>query len=170
MYLCIAYGVVITEIYSYSKELYLLNIVALYPSLFWLTPKEKRTHRQVLCIMVHLHIYICNTLPLDNLKIHLHIALLYITTLQTDIVESNKRLETFTQHVLHMKVIIDKFIWKVSDNANAIRFFSFILGRISANMERTLSTYQQLLKFRSSDGKTRSSVFRFAFIYYNSTR
>ena len=25
------------------------------------------------------HIYICNTLPLDNIKIHLHLALPYIT-------------------------------------------------------------------------------------------
>ena len=39
---------------------------------------------------------------------------------------------------------IDKFIWKVSDNANSIRFLVFILGRISANMERNLSKYQQL--------------------------
>ena len=30
-------------------------------------------------------------------------------------------------------------------NANAIRFLALILGRISANMERNLSTYQQLL-------------------------
>ena len=44
-----------------------------------------------------------------------------------------------------MQVIIDKFIWKVSDNANAMRFLAFILGRISANMERNLSKYQQLL-------------------------
>ena len=28
---------------------------------------------------MHLHIYICDTLPLDNPKNHLHIALLYIT-------------------------------------------------------------------------------------------
>ena len=42
-------------------------------------------------------------------------------------------------------LIIDKFIWKVSDNANAIRFLAFILERISANMERNLSKYQQLL-------------------------
>ena len=62
-----------------NKELYLLNTVALYPSLFWLTPKEKRTQRQVLCIVVHLHIYICDTLPIDNPKIYLHTALLYIT-------------------------------------------------------------------------------------------
>ena len=33
----------------------------------------------------------------------------------------------------------------VNDNANAIRFLVFILGRISANMERNLSKYQQLL-------------------------
>ena len=46
---------------------------------------------------------------------------------------------------MQMQVIIDKFIWKVSDNANAIRFLAFILGRISANMERNLSKYQQLL-------------------------
>ena len=44
-----------------------------------------------------------------------------------------------------MKVIIDKFIWKVSDNASAIRFLAFVLGRISANMERNFSKYQQLL-------------------------
>ena len=46
---------------------------------------------------------------------------------------------------MYMQVIIDKFIWNVSDNANAIRFLVFILGRISANMERNLSKYQQLL-------------------------
>ena len=50
-----------------------------------------------------------------------------------------------TQCVMHMQVIIDKFIWKVSDNANVIRFLAFILGRISANMERNSSKYQQLL-------------------------
>ena len=44
-----------------------------------------------------------------------------------------------------MQVIMDKFIWKVNDNDNAIRFFAFILGRISANMERNLSKCQQLL-------------------------
>ena len=42
-------------------------------------------------------------------------------------------------------MIIDKFIWQVSDNINAFRFLAFILGRISANMERNLSKYQQLL-------------------------
>ena len=29
--------------------------------------------------MVHLHISICDTIPLDNPKTHLHLALLYIT-------------------------------------------------------------------------------------------
>ena len=29
--------------------------------------------------MVHLHISTCDTLPLDNLKAHLHLALPYIT-------------------------------------------------------------------------------------------
>ena len=60
---------------------------------------------------------------------------------QIDIVESNKRLEMLTQCVMHMKVIIDKFIWK----ANVIRFLEFILRKISAYMERNLSKYQQLL-------------------------
>ena len=60
-------------------KLYLYNTVALYPSLFWLTPEEKRTQRQALCIAVHLHPHICNTLPLDNPKIHLYTALPYIT-------------------------------------------------------------------------------------------
>ena len=61
------------------------------------------------------------------------------------IVESNKRLEMLTQHVMHILVIIDKFIWKVSDNANAIRGLTFILGRISGIMERNLLEYQQLV-------------------------
>ena len=68
-----------------------------------------------------------------------------IDRLQKDIVDNNKRLRRLTQWVMQMQVIIDKFIWKVSDNANAIRFLAFILGRISANMERNLSKYQQLL-------------------------
>ena len=72
-------------------------------------------------------------------------TLIKIERFQTDIVESNKGLEMLTHHVIHMKVIIDKFIWKGSDNANAIRFLTVILGRISANMERNLSKYQQLL-------------------------
>ena len=68
-----------------------------------------------------------------------------IDRLQKDIVDKNKRLRRLTQHMMQMQVIIDKFIWKVSDNANAIRFLAFILRRISANMERNLSKYQQLL-------------------------
>ena len=39
------YGIVILEINSCNKELYLVNTVALIPSLFWLTPEEKRTQR-----------------------------------------------------------------------------------------------------------------------------
>ena len=50
-----------------------------------------------------------------------------------------------TQCVIYMKLIMDKFIMKVSDNANAIRLLVFILGRISGNMERNLSKYKQLL-------------------------
>ena len=68
-----------------------------------------------------------------------------IDRLQKDIVDNNKRLRRLTQCVMQMQVIVDKFIWKVSDNVNAIRFLAFILGRISANMERNLSKYQQLL-------------------------
>ena len=68
-----------------------------------------------------------------------------IDRLQKDIVGNNERLKRLTQCVMQMEVIIDKFIWKVNDNANAIRFLAFILGRISANMERNLSKYQQLL-------------------------
>ena len=64
-----------------------------------------------------------------------------IERLQKDIVDNNKRHKRQTQCMIHMQVIIDKFIWKVSDNVNAIRFLAFI----SANMERNLSKYQQLL-------------------------
>ena len=68
-----------------------------------------------------------------------------IDRLQKDIVDNNKRLKRLTQCEIQMQVIIDKFIWKVTDSANAIRFLAFILGRISANMERNLSKYQQLM-------------------------
>ena len=83
--LCTIYGIVIIEIYSHNKELYLLNTVALYPSLFWLTPKKENPKMRVVYhgaptyIYIYIYIYICNTLPLDNLKIHLHIAQPYIT-------------------------------------------------------------------------------------------
>ena len=40
---------------------------------------------------------------------------------------------------------MDIFILRVGETANAIRFLAFILGRISANIERNLSKYQQLL-------------------------
>ena len=46
-----------------------------------------------------------------------------IERLQTDIVEINKILKILTQHGKHMKVIMDKCIMKVSDNANVIRFW-----------------------------------------------
>ena len=68
-----------------------------------------------------------------------------IERLQKDIVKNNKRLERLTQCVMHMQVVIDKLPWRVTDNANVIRFLSFILGIISANMEINLSKYQQLL-------------------------
>ena len=62
-----------------------------------------------------------------------------IERLQKDTVDNNKRFKRLTQCLMHMQVITDKFIWKASDNANAIIFLAFILGRISANMERNLS-------------------------------
>ena len=68
-----------------------------------------------------------------------------INRLLKDIVGNNERLKRLTQCVMQMQVIIDKFIWKVGDNDNAIRFLAFILGRISVNMERNLSKCQQLL-------------------------
>ena len=49
-----------------------------------------------------------------------------IERLQKDIEENSKRLERLTQHVMHMVVVIEKCIWKVSNNANAIRFLAFI--------------------------------------------
>ena len=42
-------------------------------------------------------------------------------------------------------MVIDKFVWKVSDTGNAIIFLLFILRRMLANVERNLSKYQQLL-------------------------
>ena len=61
--------------------------------------------------------------------------------LQKDMVDYYKRLKRLTKCVMQMQVIMDKFIWKVSDNANAIRVLPLILGRISANMERNLSKH-----------------------------
>ena len=68
-----------------------------------------------------------------------------IDRLWKDIVDNNKRLRRLTQWEMQMQVIIDKFIWKIGDNANAVRFLAFVLGRISANIERNLSKYQLLL-------------------------
>ena len=36
---------------------------------------------------------------------------------------------------------------KVNDNTNAVRFLAFILGRISANIEKKLSKCKQLLAY-----------------------
>ena len=68
MYLCTAYGIVILEINSYNKELYLLNTVAFYPSLFRLAPKEKRTQLQALCIVMHLHLHLQHLTPRQALR------------------------------------------------------------------------------------------------------
>ena len=72
--------------------------------------------------------------------------------------------------MMHMQNLIDKFLWKVSDNANAIRFVAFILQRISANMERKVSKYQQLLAYLDHLMDGIDTIFRFAFTYHNSTR
>ena len=64
-----------------------------------------------------------------------------IKRFQKDILTTNKRLEMLTQHVMHIELIIDKFIMKVDDNANSIRLLEFILSRISANMVGHLSKY-----------------------------
>ena len=58
---------------------------------------------------------------------------------------------------------MDTFIMKVSDNTNAIRFFVFIFGRISADMERNLSKYQQLLADLHLLMNGLDTVCRFAF-------
>ena len=61
-------------------ESYPLNTVALYPSLFWLTPKDKRTQRQVLCIAVYLRLHLQHLTPRQTLRfIHPHLALPNIT-------------------------------------------------------------------------------------------
>ena len=76
-----------------------------------------------------------------------------IDRLQKDIVDNNKRLRRLTQCVMQMQVIIDKFIWKVSDNANAIRFLAFILGRISANMKNKFVEIPTVIgRFRPLNG------------------
>ena len=46
-----------------------------------------------------------------------------IDRLQKDIVGNNERLKRLTQCVMQMQVTNDKFIWKVGDKANAIRFW-----------------------------------------------
>ena len=68
-----------------------------------------------------------------------------IERLQKDIVDKNKRLDMLIQQVIYMQVEINKLIWQESDNTNAVRFLAFIFGRISVNIERNLSKYQQLL-------------------------
>ena len=51
------------------------------------------------------------------------------------------------------------------------RFLAFLLGRISANIERNLSKYQQLLAdLDHLMNGLESLAFRFIFTYYNSTR
>ena len=60
-----------------------------------------------------------------------------------------------TQHIIHIKVKMDKFILKVNNNANAIRFLTFMLGRISANMKKKNVKIPRIIgRFRSPDGWT----------------
>ena len=94
-----------------------------------------------------------------------------IERLQKDIVESNKRPEMLRQDIKHMQVVIDKFIWKVNDNANAIRFFGIHIGKnISQYGKKSAKISTIIGRFRPCDGWFRYSIFRFAFTYYNSTR
>ena len=45
----------------------------------------------------------------------------------TDTAAANKKNEMMTQCVIHMKLIMYKFIMKVGDNINAIRFLALVL-------------------------------------------
>ena len=51
-----------------------------------------------------------------------HKTLKEIESIQKEIVE-NKRLDRLTQYVMLMQVVIDKFIWKVSDNKMQLHFW-----------------------------------------------
>ena len=68
-----------------------------------------------------------------------------------------------------MKLIMDKFIMKVSHNINTIRFLALILSRISQYGKKCVKLPTIIDRFRSPDRWTWYFVFRFAFTYYNST-
>ena len=75
-----------------------------------------------------------------------------IERLQKDIVENNKRLKCLTQCVMHMQVIIDKFIWKVNNNANAFRFLAFIWKNISQYGKKFVKIPAIVGRFRPLNG------------------
>ena len=94
-----------------------------------------------------------------------------IERIQKDIVESNKRCERLAQLVIHMQMIIDKFIWKVSNMADAIRFFGIHTGKNVSQYGKKLVKISTIIgRFRPLNGWFKYSIFRFAFTYYNSTR
>ena len=80
MYLCITYGVVIIKVLSCNKRVISIKYSHI---VFFLIPANTRRKGNPKTSIVYrgapTHIYICHTLPLDNLKIHIHIALPYIT-------------------------------------------------------------------------------------------
>ena len=71
--------------------------------------------------------------------------------------------------MIQMELLKNKFITKVNDKANPIKLLAFVLGTISASMERNLSKYQQLLAGLEHMMDEIDTIFRFAFTYYNST-
>ena len=77
--MCI-YGIVKIGINSYNKVLHTYK-VAQYSSLYHLSMQRlENLKTSVVYCSAPTHTYLHDTLPLDNLKIHLHLALLYITT------------------------------------------------------------------------------------------
>ena len=94
-----------------------------------------------------------------------------IERLQIYIVDNNKRLKRITKCVMQMQMIIEKFIWKVSDNANSIRCLAFILGKnIRQYGKKFVKIPGVIGRFRPLKGWIRYYIFRFTFTYYNSTR
>ena len=88
--MCI-YGIVKIGTYSYNKELYTYKVHLVF---FLIPPKHEQRLENPKTSIVYCsaptHIYICNTLPLDNFKIHLHLAQPYITLFSVSMLSSHK--------------------------------------------------------------------------------
>ena len=79
VYLCIIHGIVLIEIYGCNKELYTFK-VAWFSLLYCLSVQRlENLKTSIVYCGVPIYTYICDTLPLDNLKTHSHLALSYIT-------------------------------------------------------------------------------------------